>query len=99
MRPPFPSDTREKRGKFVGIAEHVGHVMTFRILSDDTRQIIDRSLVRPVTDDAPNQRADMAIPPDSSTNPTEYVQSKVDSPLKLVEYSDLTAAMADLPSG
>ena len=90
--PSFPSDTREKRGRFVGIAEHVGHVMTFRILTDDTRQIIDRSLVRPVTPEAPNQRADMAVPPDPG-EPTEYVQSKAGSTgepsLKLVDYSDL----------
>ena len=30
----FPSDTREKRGCFVGIAEHVGHSMTYKTLTD-----------------------------------------------------------------
>ena len=30
----------EKRGWFVGIAEHVGHAMTFKILTDDTRKVI-----------------------------------------------------------
>ena len=43
----FPSDTRELRGHFVGIAEHVGHAMTFKILTDDTSKIIYRSNVRP----------------------------------------------------
>jgi len=66
--------------------------MTFRILTDDTRQIIDRSLVRPVTPEAPNQRADMAVPPDPG-EPTEYVQSNAGSngapSLKLIDYSDL----------
>ena len=36
----FPSDTREKRGRFVGIAEHVGHSMTYKILTDDTKKVI-----------------------------------------------------------
>ena len=87
--PSFPSDTREKRGRFVGIAEHVGHVMTFRILTDDTRQLIDRSMVRPVTPEAPNQRADMAVPPDPGEPPTDYVQSPDGSSLNIVDYSDL----------
>ena len=42
----FPSNTRELRGRFVGIAEHVGHAMTFKILTDDTSKIISRSNVR-----------------------------------------------------
>jgi hypothetical protein len=40
---PFPSDSREKCGHFVGIAEHVGHAMMFKVLTDDTQKIIDRS--------------------------------------------------------
>ena len=42
----FPSETREKRGHFVGISEHVGHAMTFKVLTDDTNNIISRSNVR-----------------------------------------------------
>lgn len=99
--PSFPSDTREARGRFVGIAEHVGHVMTFRILSEDTRRILDRSLVRPVTHMAPNQRADfVAVPPapgkppetphPPAGEPTESVHSNVGEPsLHIVDYSDL----------
>ena len=41
----FPSDTVEKYGRFVGVAENVGHIMTFRILTDDTWKIIPRSNV------------------------------------------------------
>ena len=43
----FPSGSREKRGYFVGIAENVGHAMTFKILTDDTNKVIYRSNVRP----------------------------------------------------
>lgn len=42
----FPSDSREGRGRFVGIAETVGHIMTFKVLTDDTRKVIYRSSVR-----------------------------------------------------
>ena len=56
----FPSDTREKRGRFVGIAEHVSHAMTFKILTDDTHRVICRSNVCPADNpDAPNLRLDL----------------------------------------
>ena len=42
----FPSESREKRGYFVGFAEHVGHYMTIKVLTDDTAKIIYRSSVR-----------------------------------------------------
>ena len=41
----FPSNTREGRGHFVGISENVGHVMTFEVLSDDTKRVIHRSVL------------------------------------------------------
>jgi hypothetical protein len=42
----FPSKTREERGHFVGIAENVGHAMTFKILTDDTNKVVNWSNVR-----------------------------------------------------
>ena len=42
----FPSEPVEARGRFVGFAENVGHIMTFRILTDDTKKIICQSSVR-----------------------------------------------------
>jgi hypothetical protein len=36
----------EIRGRFVGFSHHVGHALTFKILTDDTRHIIHRSRVR-----------------------------------------------------
>jgi hypothetical protein len=52
---PFPSGSREGRGNFVGIAEHVGHAMTYKILTADTKQIIFRSSVRTAnSSSAPN---------------------------------------------
>ena len=41
----FPSDSTECLGRFVGIAENVGHAMTYKILTDNDK-IITRSVVR-----------------------------------------------------
>jgi len=42
---PFPS-SKEKAGRFVGIAENVGDAMTFWIWTEDTGKLIARSLIR-----------------------------------------------------
>ena len=55
----FPSESREGRGRWVGVAEHVGHHMTFKILTDDTRKIIFRSNIRPADSGEPNYRLDL----------------------------------------
>jgi hypothetical protein len=41
----FPSGTREERGHFVGIADNVAPAMAFKILTDDTNKVINRSNV------------------------------------------------------
>ena len=43
---PYPSESKEARGHFVRISENVGHTMTYKILTDDTKKIIHRSIVR-----------------------------------------------------
>ena len=43
-----PQDKEEKLGRFVGIAESVGHALTFKILTEDNK-IVARSLVRKAT--------------------------------------------------
>ena len=45
-KPGFPSDPGEKSGRFVGFAETVGDVFTYKILTDDTHKVIYRSEVR-----------------------------------------------------
>ena len=66
----FPSDTREGHGHFVGISEHCGHAMTFKILTSDTNKIIYRSAVRSAETPDRNYRAEMGrknhLPPTSS---------------------------------
>jgi hypothetical protein len=54
----FPSQSREKSGRWVGIAETKGDALTYQILTDDTSQLITRSAVRKKHDPAnPNLRA------------------------------------------
>ena len=55
----FPSDSPEAVGHIVGISEHCGHALTWKILTVDSNSIIFRSLVRPFSPDDPNLRADM----------------------------------------
>jgi hypothetical protein len=47
---PFPSNSRGKRGYFVGITDHVGHAMTFKVRTDDTHKIIYCSNIRSADD-------------------------------------------------
>ena len=41
----FP-ESKEKLARFVGIVEHVGDTLTYKILTDDTNQVICRSVVQ-----------------------------------------------------
>jgi hypothetical protein len=57
--PSFPSESPEATGHFVGIAEHVGHAMTFMVLTDDTNRVIFHSNIRTACDPSqPNFRVD-----------------------------------------
>ena len=42
----WPSESPEKSGRWVGVAENVGDALTYKILTDDTNKIIYRSAVR-----------------------------------------------------
>jgi hypothetical protein len=46
----FPSDSKELRGCWVGVSYNVGHFMTYKILMDNTHQIIHRSNIRLAAD-------------------------------------------------
>jgi hypothetical protein len=55
----FRSDSRERRGHFVGIFEHVGHAMTYMMLTNDTQNIIHLSNVQTALDPlSPNKQVD-----------------------------------------
>lgn len=46
----FPSGSNEHFGYWVGVAEHVGHAMTFKIWNKQTKKILHRSSVRSARD-------------------------------------------------
>ena len=72
----FPSDSTERKGHFVGIAEHVGHYMTFKILDDETRRVLYRSNVRSAEDpQTPNKRLDSLLTP-SSKPVKDFIKGK-----------------------
>ena len=81
----FPSDSPEESGRFVGIAENVGHFMTFKVLSDSTKQVLYRSNVRTAEDaTVPNRRLDELLNNDSIPV-NEFIQGRNLIPVHLGE--------------
>jgi hypothetical protein len=73
----FPSDLRERCGCFVGISEHVGHAMTYMILTNDTQKIIHRSTVQTALDPlSPSKQVDPPIGEDYQPPPIVKLLSK-----------------------
>ena len=66
----FPSESDEMAGRFIGFSEHVGHQMTYAILTEDTNKIIYRSRVK-LASFQPNLRLDWdpGGQPMENTNP------------------------------
>jgi hypothetical protein len=56
----FPSESKEALGHIVGISEHCGHALTYKVLSSESDVIIYCSLLRPATPDDANMRACMS---------------------------------------
>lgn len=58
----FPSQSTEKQGRWVGVADYIGDALTYLILDDVTEQVIPRSVMHSVVRSAlnvqhPNLRA------------------------------------------
>ena len=54
----FPSDSVEDVGHIVGISDHCGHALTYKVLNPSTMKVINRSLIRPADPLDPNLRAE-----------------------------------------
>ena len=50
----FPSEPREKQGRWAGVAENMGDTLTYIIVSDDTEKAVYRSILCPVTEEDVN---------------------------------------------
>jgi hypothetical protein len=62
----FPSGSKAALGHVVGISEHCGHALTYKLLSSESDAIIYHSLLCPATPDDANVRAFMS----GGENPT-----------------------------
>ncbi|MEL7196406.1 MAG: reverse transcriptase domain-containing protein, partial [Bacteroidota bacterium] len=71
----FPSKSKEGVGHIVGISEHVGHAMTWKILTTPTQKVLYRSQVRPFDSQDRNLRVELA---DGELPHTEYVKLRSD---------------------
>jgi hypothetical protein len=74
---PFPSASKECRGRWVGISENVGNFITFKILTDDTHKIIYCSNLCSARD--PNAR-NLRIDPLNTTFPEVIRSLRMASP-------------------
>jgi Reverse transcriptase (RNA-dependent DNA polymerase) len=62
----FPSESPEKTGRWAGVAEHQGDALTYLVLTDDTLQVITRSVIRTALgNNQPNLRAEHPSPPEN----------------------------------
>ena len=67
--------SNEKSGRFVGVSEHVGHALTFMILTNDTKKIIHWLVVQTATDPA-SKNLQATNPP--ASDPVQHIQSYID---------------------
>ena len=71
----FPSMSNEKSGWYVGVLEHVGHILMFMILAVDIQKIIHQSIIQTATD--PSLENLQANRP-SDQEPYQYIQLYID---------------------
>jgi len=74
VEPGFPSDSKERLGRIVGISEHVRHALTWKILDVDTNEVLYCSLCCLATDDAANLQITPIGGETASVRP--YIKSK-----------------------
>jgi len=71
--PSFPSESPESLGRIVGIAEHVSHALTYKILDLSTNRIISRSEVWSIEDQ--NHVNKRLVPEDGESEHPQIVKS------------------------
>ena len=74
----FPSESKEGVGRIVGISEHVGPALTWKVLTNDTHKVIYRSLLRPCTETDPNLRAE-SLGGEEEPPPQNFLHTRFDN--------------------
>jgi len=87
----FPSKSRERFGWFVGIAENVGHALTYMVLSKDTSKILHRSVVRTATDPTSMNFRARDI---HDREPPQVVRSCIDDKIETLEDGENPGAIS-----
>ena len=93
----FPSESQEKLGHFVGFAENIGHLLTFKVLTDDTQKVIYRSKIRSaLKPDSKNRRLDPFVGEEEhKEHPLKTIRDRHDV---LQETKGLDPKMVQLPT-
>jgi hypothetical protein len=97
-KPSFSSETTERLGHWVGIAEHVGDALTYLVLTADTQKVISHSEIRSAVPlDKRNLRAERAAKGEDDGLPTKtFIRDRHDVWRKSIE--GLPAPPPRLPS-
>jgi len=86
----FPSESKEKLGQWVGVAENQGDALTYLVLTDDTQQVIARSSVCAASEPMfPNKRATAPSTMDCGES-SSFIYS-------LTEQLEIDPSMLELP--
>ena len=89
----YPSHSSELRGQIVGIADHVGHYLTYRVLTDNTLHIISTSELRPADPTSANKRADLLSGEELQT-PFKFLKRKeqpsIGDPAEITEQNNMS---------
>jgi ribosomal protein S28E/S33 len=71
------TNSKEVLGNIVGVSEHCGNALTYKVLTADTGHVIYRSILHPVNNDDVNLRASMFVgEPGSQTPITKLLNQK-----------------------
>jgi hypothetical protein len=93
----FPSESKEALGHVVGVSEHCGHALTYKVISSESDVIIYRSLLRPATPDDDNVRACMSVGVSPIHNVPLKDRSTMDESKLASTHTDGTSADAPPP--
>jgi hypothetical protein len=90
----FPSESKEALGHIVGVSEHCGHALTYKVLSSESNVIIYCSLLRPATPGDDNVRACMSGGESPIHNGPLKDRSTMDESKLAITHTDGTSADA-----
>ena len=94
----YPSESKEAVGHIVGISEHVGNALTWKVLTEH-QKVIYRSRLRPYHPEDRNLRAAMLNGEEDllSAPPSKFVKSRREDLEQEIEQTDTTSPIDRSP--